>query len=245
MIPKKIHYCWFGGKPLPEDYKRYIETWRQYMPDYELCRWDENNYDVRCVPFSAEAYEAGKFAFVSDYARLKILYEQGGLYLDTDVEVLRPLDDIMSRGDWMAVERHSDDTDHVNVGLGFAVAPGSPIVREALDFYEQQHYRLPDGQCASFIIVTVLTNILRAHGLPEQINEPTTIAGLTIYPHDYFSPKRDDIITLTPNTHTIHHYAASWRSPLYNFLRMLMTTLLSKRAQHFVSDTLRRLGKKY
>lgn len=245
MIPKKIHYCWFGGKPLPKDYQHYIDTWRKHLPDYEICRWDESNYDVRCIPFSAEAYEAGKYAFVSDYARLKTLYEQGGLYLDTDVEVLRPIDDIMERGDWMAVERHSDETDHVNVGLGFAVAAGSPIVGEALAFYEQQHYRLADGQTAGFIIVTVLTDILRAHGLPEQINEPTVVAGITIYPHDYFSPKRDDVITLTPNTRTIHHYAASWRSPLYNLLRTMMRKILNRRAQQFISNTLRRLGKKY
>lgn len=245
MIPKILHYCWFGGKPLPTAYQRYIDTWRKYLPDYQIRRWDESNYDVRCTPFSSEAYEAGKYAFVSDYARLKILYEHGGLYLDTDVEVLRPLDDIMEKGDWMAVERHSDETDHVNVGLGFAVAAGSPVVAEALAFYEQQHYLSADGHTANFIIVTVLTDILRAHGLPEQINEPTMVAGLTIYPHDYFSPKRDGVIRQTGNTRTIHHYAASWRSPLYNMLRGLMRRMLSHRAQRFISNTLRRLGKKY
>ena len=91
MIPKIIHYCWFGGAPVPKEYQRYIESWRKYLPDYEIRRWDETNYDVRCIPFSAEAYDVGKYAYVSDYARLRLLYEYGGIYFDTDVEVISPL----------------------------------------------------------------------------------------------------------------------------------------------------------
>lgn len=245
MIPKKIHYCWFGGKPIPAEYERYIRTWHEQMSDYAICRWDESNYDVSCIPFSDEAYRAGKYAFVSDYARLRILYEQGGIYLDTDVEVLRPLDDIVQHGCWMAAERYKDGTDHVNLGLGFGVTAQHPIVREAMDYYEQRHFIYPDGHRETVIIVPVLTDILRRHGLPERIDEPTTIAGITIYPHDYFSPKRDEKITITEHTHTIHHYAASWRSPLYNRVRALMMSILGERARRLVAAVLRRLGKKY
>lgn len=245
MIPKKIHYCWFGGKPVPAEHERYIRTWYERMSDYAVCRWDETNYDVHVIPFSEEAYRVGKYAFVSDYARLRILYDEGGIYLDTDVEVLRSLDDIVQKGCWMAVERDKDGIDHVNLGLGFAVTPAHPIIREAMDYYEQRHYIYPDGHRETIIIVPVLTDILRKYGLPERIDEPTTVAGITVYPHDYFSPKRDEKITLTENTRTIHHYAASWRSPIYNRVRALLMKILSKRARLFVADVLRRLGKKY
>lgn len=145
----------------------------------------------------------------------------------------------------MAVERHGDDTDHVAIGLGFAVEAGSPIVREALDYYEGQHYISEDGQSANFIIVTVLTDILRAHGLPEHIDEVTKVSGITIYPHDYFSPKRDGVITLSANTRTIHHYAASWRSPLYNHMQSIVTRLLGVKGKRLIASILHALGKKY
>ena len=91
MIPKVIHYCWFGGKPLPPLAEKCIASWRKYLPDYEIRRWDETNFDVEAHPYTRDAYAAGLYAFVSDYARFKILFEHGGVYFDTDVEVIRPL----------------------------------------------------------------------------------------------------------------------------------------------------------
>ena len=96
MIPKMIHYCWFGGNPLPDEVKKYMETWKKYCPDYEIKEWNERNFDVNQNQYCSEAYEAKKWAFVSDYARLKILYEHGGIYMDTDVEVCKPLDHLAS-----------------------------------------------------------------------------------------------------------------------------------------------------
>ena len=169
MIPKKIHYCWFGGKDIPEEYKRYIESWKKFLPDYEIIRWDESNYDVHCIPFSSEAYNVGKFAYVSDNARLKILYEQGGVYFDTDVEVIKPLDDILARGAFMGFEKNSQiragELHNVAVGLGFAVEPHNPIIREILDFYETHHYIYPDGHMEQITIVKIVTDVLKRHGL--------------------------------------------------------------------------------
>lgn len=96
MIPKIIHYCWFGGKPLPEMAEKCIASWRKYNPGYQIKRWDENNFDLECDFFPGEAYQVGRWAFVSDYARLKIIYENGGIYLDTDVEVIKSLDELLS-----------------------------------------------------------------------------------------------------------------------------------------------------
>jgi mannosyltransferase OCH1-like enzyme len=217
MIPKKIHYCWFGGKALPREYERYIESWRRFFPDYEICRWDESNYDVNCIPFSREAYSVGKFAYVSDYARLRILYEKGGVYFDTDVEVVASFDDILSRGGFMGFEKNSNaamgELLCVNPGLGFAVEAGNPIIREALDFYESHHYIYPDGHMEQITIVTIVTDVLRRYGLSRS-DVPTTIGGITIYPWDYFCPVEfmSSKLEITDNTRSIHHYSASWMS---------------------------------
>lgn len=122
MIPKIIHYCWFGGKPLPVDAKRYIETWKKHFPDYEIKEWNENNFDINCCDYVKEAYEKKKWAFVSDYARFAILYRYGGVYFDTDVEVLKPMSTIIAKGPFMGLERmnpKSDLPEHV-----LAVNPG-------------------------------------------------------------------------------------------------------------------------
>lgn len=105
MIPKVIHYCWFGGNPLPEDAKKCIASWKKYLPDYEIKEWNESNFDVNCCPYVKEAYEAKKYAFVSDYARFHVLYQEGGLYFDTDVEVIKNMDCIIAAGNFMGFEK--------------------------------------------------------------------------------------------------------------------------------------------
>lgn len=217
MIPKTIHYCWFGGAPLPKEYKGYIDSWRKYLPDYEIKQWDESNYDVHCIPFSSEAYNVGKFAYVSDYARLRILYEHGGVYFDTDVEVIKSLDDILERGGFMGFEKDTNKTSDemlcVNPGLGFAVEKHNPLIREMLDFYESHHYIYPDGHMEQITIVSIVTAILKSHGL-SQSDIPTTLKGITIYPFEYFCPVEflGNKLEITENTRTIHHYSASWMS---------------------------------
>ena len=123
MIPKIIHYCWFGGNPLPASALKCIESWRKYCPDYEIKEWNESNYDVNKIRYSSQAYQAKKYAFVSDYARFDILYQWGGLYFDTDVEVIRPIDDILAKGAFLGLET----SETVNPGLGMAVSPNDPL----------------------------------------------------------------------------------------------------------------------
>lgn len=217
MIPKIIHYCWFGGKPIPEEYLFYIDTWQRYLPNYVIKRWDETNYDVNCIPFSAEAYSDGKYAYVSDYARLRILYDYGGVYFDTDVEVIQSLDAIMERGSWMGVEKHTsspDIDDMVALGLGVAVEPQNSIINEIMQFYENHHYIYPDGHKEQIPIVPITTDVLRKHGLPNQIEIPTNVDGITIYPWDYFCPQEflSRKVEITEHTYTIHHYSATWMS---------------------------------
>lgn len=218
MIPKIIHYCWFGGNPIPSEYQAYIATWRKFLPDYEIKEWNETNFDVSCIPFIQEAYKVKKFAYVSDYARLKILYENGGVYFDTDVEVIRNMDELMAKGPWMGVEKHTSTpnaNDQVAVGLGFAVEHHNPILKEIMSFYENTHYIFPDGHMEQIPIVPIVTDVLRKHGLPSHVNQPTEVDGITIYPWDYFCPQEGfqyNKIECTDNTYTIHHYSATWMS---------------------------------
>ena len=130
MIPKVIHYCWFGGNPLPASAKKCIASWRKYLPDYEIKEWNESNFDVNIIPYTAEAYKAKKYAFVSDYARFWIFYKYGGLYFDTDVEVIKNMDDIIAKGPFMGCENEAK-AGATPVQLG--VAPGLGLYGEILD----------------------------------------------------------------------------------------------------------------
>ncbi len=217
MIPKIIHYCWFGRNPIPVEYQRYIESWKKFLPDYEIKERNEDNFDVNIIPFTKEAYDVKKYAYVSDYARLKILYDNGGVYFDTDVEVIRNMDDIIAAGAWMAVEKHASSPgveDQVNVGLGFSVEPHNPIVKEVMEYYENTHYIFPDGHMEQIPIVPIVTKVLRKHGMPAYVDKPIKVGGITVYPWDYFCPIEfmSSKMELTNHTYTIHHYSATWMS---------------------------------
>lgn len=172
-IPAVIHYCWFGGNPLPKDAQMCIESWKKYLPSYEIKVWNESNFDVNCCPYVKEAYEAKKYAFVSDYARFFVLYQEGGLYFDTDVEIIKNMDHIVTSGNFMGFEKSLATQQQgglntnmlgVNPGLGLGITPGLALVREILDFYElKEHFSSDDGT-----VVDYTTNILRKHGLVNE-----------------------------------------------------------------------------
>lgn len=217
MIPKVIHYCWFGGNSLPESALKCIDSWRKYLPDYEIKLWNEDNFDVNIIKYTREAYGAKKYAFVSDYARFWILYNYGGLYFDTDVELISPIDDIIARGPFMGCERSADASASalnmgVAPGLGLGVNPGLGLYDEILKYYGTLNFLNPDGSPNTLdTIVTITSRILCSRGL-KLTKEIQQCAGVWIYPNDYFSPKDIDTkkITITENTRSIHHYDASW-----------------------------------
>ena len=215
MIPKVINYCWFGGKALPRSARRCIGSWEKYFPGYEIRQWNELNYDVRKIPYIAEAYEAGKFAFVSDYARFDILYQHGGVYFDTDVEVIKSYDDILKNGAFMGCEIDGGEKRiHVAPGLGIAADPGMGIYKDILDYYHTQHFLKSDGSMNTETVVKRITNILTAHGLKD-IKGIQELEKITIYPMEYFNPLQDStgVLTITENTHSIHWYAKTWIAP--------------------------------
>lgn len=162
MIPKKIHYCWFGGNPLPEDVKRYIESWKKYCPDYELIRWDESNYDVHKNTYVELAYQNKKWAFLTDYARLDTIYEHGGIYLDADVELVHGLDDLLQNNCYMGMEQVGT----VNTGLGFGAEPKHPFLRENMKPYEEQNFIQEDGTFKPPICVRITTTPTRSLVFP-------------------------------------------------------------------------------
>lgn len=215
MIPKKIHYCWFGRNPLPESALKCIASWRKYLPDYEIIEWNEDNFDVNAIPYTAQAYEAKKYAFVSDYARFKILYEHGGLYFDTDVEVIKPMDDIIAVGPFMGFEINpckERPYGAVAPGLCLGAKNRMDLYVSILEYYSQLNFINNDGSYnTKDAVVNITTRELIKAGLKNTVGTQN-VADVTIYPSDYFNPF-DDLtgrLNKTENTRTIHWFTKTW-----------------------------------
>lgn len=207
VIPKKIHYCWFGGKPIPEEYQRYIESWKRYCPDYEIVRWDESNYDVHKNTYISQAYEQRKWAFVSDYARVDILYQEGGIYFDTDVEVIAPFDEFLFWDLFCGFESKK----YVNWGLGYGAVKGYSVLKNVLDVYENMSFVQNDGSFNMTTCPIIQSKLLEEFGF-EMNGQFQVRENVAIYPKEFFSPIEGlkCFGNTTANTHSIHHYSASW-----------------------------------
>ena len=208
MIPKKIHYCWFGGNPLPELAQKCIASWKKYCPDYEIVEWSETNFDINYCDYVREAYDAKKWAFVSDVARLYALVNYGGIYMDTDVEALRSLDDLLK---YEAVSGF-EAQDRIPTGL-MACLKGQPLFAELLHDYYDAHFIKEDGTYDTTTNVTRITNTCLKYGLKLD-NTLQTVNGFTLLPCDYLCPKDAETraLTITENTYVIHHFDGSWLS---------------------------------
>lgn len=207
MIEKIIHYCWFGNGKLPSIVIKCIETWKFYLPDYKIILWDENNFDVNQITYTKQAYNLKKYAFVSDYARFNILYNYGGIYLDTDVELLRPLDLFLNNKMFTGFE----NKERVAPGLILGAEKGSSLMKEMMNIYHDKAYILADDSIDKDNVVSIFTKILLDKGL--KLNGCLqSVEDLKIYPVDYFSPKSyfSGKTTITENTISIHHYAGTW-----------------------------------
>ena len=213
MIPKVIHYCWFGRNPLPDLAVKCIASWRKFLPDYEIKEWNEDNFDVNANPYTMEAYAAKKYAFVSDYARFLILYKYGGVYFDTDVEVIKPIKDIVDSGPFMGFERDPDKYGEglVAPGLGMACEPEMPFIKRMMDLYNHIAFKDDKGELNQKTICEYTTEFLREDGLSRSKGIQKSY-GFKIYPSEYFAPIH--FITrklhVRTNTRTIHWYMASW-----------------------------------
>ena len=233
-IPKIIHYCWFGGNPLPASAMECMKSWTKYMPDYEIRRWNESNFDVNETAYCAEAYKKGKYAFVSDYARFKILYENGGIYLDTDVEIIRPLDKIVHLGPFMGIENGI----FVNPGLGMGAVARMYLLEEILKHYSKLKFIKDNGAINYDTVVVHTTNILKKHGWT---GAEGSVAGFKIYDKEYFCPLdyETNRLSVTARTHTIHHYSATWITP-WQLLYRRIANIFGERFAHFCSSIIKR-----
>lgn len=215
MIPKVIHYCWFGRNPLPESAKKCIASWHKYLPDYEIKEWNEDNFDVNIIPYTREAYADKKYAFVSDYARFWILHHHGGLYFDTDVEIIRPMDDIIKGGAFMGAEVDGNPEKHlfpkVAPGLCIGAEKGMEFFRDVLNRYQSLNYKGEDGTFNKYTMIPLVSDLLIANGM-QASEEVQKVGDITIYPAEYFNPLDAGTgkLSITANTRSIHWFMASW-----------------------------------
>lgn len=210
MIPKIIHYCWFGNGELPEKDKKCIESWKKYCPDYEIKEWNESNYNIHKNKYMEQAYESKKWGFVSDYARLDIIYEHGGVYLDTDVEIIRNIDELLENHAFMGFEGGN----FVAPGLGFGAEKESKIIGDIMHaIYDDKVFIKANGEIDLIPSPQMNTEYLVSCGL-KQNNSIQEIEDLMVYPKEYFCPMDYDTgeINITEHTYSIHHYHASWKS---------------------------------
>lgn len=215
-MDKIIHYCWFGGNEKPSLALKCIESWKKFFPDYEIKEWNESNFDIHCIPYVEEAYRNKKWAFVSDFARFWILYNYGGLYFDTDVEIIKDFSDIISKGSFLGCEYFADNrySNSVNAGLGMGAEKQLKLYKEILESYENSHFQNNDGTLNLQTVVDRVTSILIEKGFNPNQNDIQLIEDIYIYPCDFFCPMNynSGTISVTSNTHSIHHYMASWHT---------------------------------
>lgn len=206
MIPKIIHYCWFGKGEKPELALRCIESWKKYCPDYQIIEWNEDNFDININKYCREAYENRKYAFVSDIARLYAMYTIGGIYMDTDVELVKNLDDLLDNIAFSGFE--TDEC--IPTGI-MASEKGFELFGEFFNYYQYRSFIKSDGSMDTTTNVIIMTNIMEKYGLIKN-GKKQTIKGFTLYPKDYFCPLDDStgVLEKTKNTYAIHWFSKSW-----------------------------------
>ena len=206
-IPKVIHYCWFGRKPIPDRNKHCMGSWKKFCPDYEIVEWNEDNYNVAKNNYMKQAYDAQMYGYVPDYVRIDILYRYGGIYLDTDVELIRNLDDLLYLQAYTSFEEYPT----INFGGGSGSEKGFPLLKAILDFRESIDFMMPDGRmnqdsCGYYESVPLMKEGLRLDGTMQNIK------GLTVLPSEYFHPKSSvtGLTNITDKTYSIHRFDWSW-----------------------------------
>ena len=207
MIPKIIHYCWFGRGEKPELAQKCIASWRKYCPDFEICEWNEDNCDYLSIPFMAEAYAAKKYAFVSDVMRLIVLEQYGGVYFDTDVEVLRDISPLLDDEGFIGFENDQ----FVNSGQVMAAKAHHPVIQAMIEEYKKLHFTNADGTTTPVGCPRLNTDVMERFGLIRNGREQV-VAGIHVYSADLFNPMDSTTgkLTKTENTYSIHWYSMSW-----------------------------------
>lgn len=236
MIPKIIHYCWFGRGEMPGLVLKCIESWRKYLPDYELKLWNEENFDVQCIPYVKEAYENKKYAFVSDYVRLHALYTEGGIYMDTDMEVLKDFGPILQHNAVFGFESNG----YVQSCM-IASEKGGTCIKDLMDAYQLRRFVKDDNTFDLTPNTVPISDYMAEKGL-KMGNSYQEIEGVaTVYPSDYFCPVNQNTgeIHTTENSYCIHHFAGSWMPTKMRFaskLKKALSSLLGPKVINYIID---------
>lgn len=208
QIPKAIHYCWFGGKEIPSQYREWMESWKKCCPDYEIIEWNESNYDVHKCKYTSQAYNMKQWAFVSDYARIDIVNQFGGIYLDVDVELKKNIDEMLRNEAFCGFE--SDE--YVNFGLGFGAKKNNPVLGEIKEYYDNTDFIRDDGTLNRINCPVIQTEIMCRHGLKRN-GEFQVVKGMSVYPSRILcgmSPHSFRVERNLKHTYAIHHFEGSW-----------------------------------
>lgn len=221
MIPKTIHYCWFGRGQMPKLALKCIGSWAIHLPGYQLKLWNEDNYDLSICAYVNEAYNARKYAFVTDYVRLDVLYNEGGIYMDTDVEVLKSLDNFLSLPAFSGFEGDK----YVPTGI-MASEKGGKWVKEQLEYYKGRHFILQNGSYDMTTNTQIISDIMESNGFILKNSHQIYKNCMHIFPYEYFSPLQYGKIFITKNTHCIHHFASSWNPERRKIKKFLLKKIV-------------------
>ena len=235
MIPRIIHFCWFGGNPYPEKVQYCMESWKKYLPDYKFKLWNEESFDVDSVKFVREAYSAKRYAFVSDYVRVYALYTEGGIYLDTDIEVKKNFDDLLGNRVLLGTEEEG------NLTAFMAAEKEHPYFGELLKHYNEMHFLLENGQQNVTVNNIWMQECLKKYGYVLENRHQDLQEGIVVYPDEYFHAKSlvSGKYHITKNTYCIHHHTLLWipiKTRMIRFIRMhiLVPILGEQRYQSLV-----------
>lgn len=242
MIPKIIHFCWLSGDPYPEKIANCLASWKKPLSDYEIWLWDLNRFDINSSSWVKEAFEAKKYAFAADYIRCYALYHYGGIYLDSDVEVLKPYDDLLQLPYFFCKENDTLAIEAATMGC----EKGHPLFQKMLEYYEGRHFVGEDGKMDKLTLPVILRQVSEMNFEKVVIESPDQFiydkTKLCLFPKDYFSPIVDEQPKfLTSRTYSIHHYAGTWMPTWHKILRIYILNTFGEKCMHFISNVYQRI----
>lgn len=242
MIPKIIHYCWYGGRPLPKLAKQCIASWKKFCPDYEIKEWNENNSPLHLFPFAEQAIKAGKWAFVSDVIRLYILQTEGGIYMDTDVELTKPLDNFLHHPAFTGYER---DSNMLQTAI-FGARKNNQWITNWLKIYQDKEFNANKNIMASLVNNRMISSWMTNNGyILDGCHRK--YEDVVIYPKDFFCPMSygSHFIEKTPNTVCIHYYTFSWSEPetIKGHIKKIVVNIIGEKQFRTIVNRIRQLKK--
>ncbi|HOF55989.1 MAG TPA: glycosyltransferase [Prolixibacteraceae bacterium] len=236
MIPKIIHYCWFGGGKIPSPNNKYIQSWNNILIDYKIVLWNESNFNISSIPYTEQAYQARKFAFVTDYVRLFVLYKYGGIYLDTDVELIKSFDDLLNLPGFISYEYDNC----INTGT-IGCTPFNLWIKEQLEEYKTRQFTI-NGKHDLTSNVQIISENMRQNNFKFDNNHKIYKNCMHVFPKEYFCPKsRTGIVSKTNKTYCIHHYSGSWAPSHLKWKKFIFHTLLGSKTTDYLVRVKRKL----